>query len=81
MAACISNNSNKPKDPASGAIPRSRCSLQRLASFLLKGHPALPVLVGNSGNMADVGPVAASSRVSVPANHHLPGQVRVLSSQ
>ena len=60
MAACISNNSNKPKDPAFRAISRSRCSLERLASFLLKGYPALPVIVGNSGNMADVGLVAAS---------------------
>lgn len=54
MAACISNSNNKQKDSGIHPIARSSCSLERLASLLLKGHPALPVVAGNSGNMADV---------------------------
>lgn len=54
MVAAITNAKHKQSDPDFAAIPRSRCSLERLTSHLLKDHPVLSCVVGNSGNAADV---------------------------
>lgn len=54
MVAAITNAKHKQSDPEFAAIPRSRCSLERLTGHLLKDHPVLSCVVGNSGNAADV---------------------------
>ncbi|KAI5454149.1 hypothetical protein NCC49_004215 [Naganishia albida] len=53
MVAAITNAKHKQSDPEFAAIPRSRCSLERLTGHLLKDHPVLSCVVGNSGNAAD----------------------------
>lgn len=54
MVAAIMNANRKGADPDAVATARNGFSIECVARHLLKDHPVLSCVVGNSGNMADV---------------------------
>lgn len=83
MVAAISNANNKRHDPECAVIARSSCSLEKLASHLLKDHPVLSCVTGNSGNTADVSCLSRIQKSTFPADllSTASGQDGVLLSQ
>lgn len=65
MVAAISNANNDRNKSESTTIARSSCSLERLASHLLKDHPVLSCVTGNSGNTADVSHLFGNRKIGV----------------
>jgi hypothetical protein len=83
MVAAISNANNKRRDSESAIVARSSCTLEKLANHLLKDHPVLSCVTGNSGNTADVSHLSRIQKSTFPADLHATasGQDGVLFSQ